>query len=422
MRPFFNQDHLNIKILTYLDQNPSVTYTELATNLGYDRSTISDAVHAISTCITRHNIRGLTLAIHNHKINYHRDLGFNLATLLPYLTDRRLGDIFEQAFCRNRANITDLANQLYISPSTCRRLIKTVNLTLANYELKIDPKNVTIVGNEAKIRYAAFQCYWNTYGSVKWPFSSNLHELKSSDQHFHIQEFDRLLFAFWLAICRQRRLTGNLIKARELKTTASITEREFIQLICFVDFNPSINITNLVNKAPQWRSPKLQAVLQVAANNPFFRLVSWYAEVFANLPLLYDRSAYLTHYLTTYPTIYKRLKPLCKHNPMSIVTCFQFLVKNNSPLLKKQLNLALMIDSDWLTREVIVNQLSAYFNNVDFHITSSPQNAQLIITNLTQPASRVPVIYVEPPITISKLASIAKLITSVTTKKEQASS
>lgn len=351
MRPFFNQDNLNIKILNFLETQNNCTFTELANDLTIDRATLTKAVKILVTKIQKQQLNDIQLTWDNQGITYHREPDFNLAALTPMLTDQRIAIIFESSFNEHYANLTALANKLYVSESTTRRLIKQVNATLSDYRIQIDIKTLRLTGKEESIRYTAFQYYWNTYGSVTWPFSLNELEMRQLTNTHQIANYDQLRFSFWLAICKSRQLKQH-----------PLNETDFLDMIQAVDF----------------RTPTMTTIEQ-------------YALTFGNVPLLYDREQQLENYLQTITS--KQIKTLKQQTGNQKLLMLKIC---ESGVMKNRFKFKLRTDSDNFGRKNIITQIKNHFDNYD--LIEDENNPDFILTNLTLRNSDIPTVYINVPL------------------------
>lgn len=376
MRPFFNQDNLNIRILDILEQQNNCSYTELTELLKIDRATVTKAIKQLTHIIDQQSLNDIKITLSNQGIDYHRVAKFNLAALLPMLTDQRTAIIFESSFNEHYSTISSLANKIYVSESTTRRLINLVNDTLIDYRIQIDPKSLHLIGPEPNIRYAAFQYYWNTYGSVTWPFFVNEEEIK---QNSNVPSYDKLRFSFWLAICKQRQLKQHHLE---------ISELEFIDLIRKVDF------------------------LQL--NKSGLDQVKQYCHLFGNVPLLYDRQKQLDEYLQ-FISAGKRhfLFTQANHQKLLALKLCELSADKN---LKEHLKFSTVIDSDFFNRQQLIQQLVQYFNKVELEVMENQQQSDFILTNLTLRNSKTPTLFINVPLNPLDYEMIGRQIKEIVKK------
>lgn len=359
MRPFFNQDNLNIRILNFLEKQNNCTFTELANDLTIDRATLTKTIKELALKLQRLSQNDIQIALDNQGITYQRKPDFNLASLMPMLSDHRIAIIFESSFNQHYANITALANKLYVSESTTRRLLKQVNETLTNYRIQIDLKTLRFTGKEENIRYMAFQYYWNTYGSVTWPFAVNELEMRQLANDNQIPNYDQLRFSFWLAICKSQQLKHH-----------SLNEADFITMIKAVDF----------------KTTDMDTIRQ-------------YATTFGNIPLLYDRETQLEDYLQTLTTNQKVTLAQQTNNQKLLM-----LKLCESGIMKNRFKFKLRTDSDNFGRKRIINQIQNHFDNYD--LIEVEDNPDFVLTNLTLRNSNIPIVYINVPLENSDYQAI----------------
>lgn len=404
MRPFFQQDQRQIRILNQLERYPTITVSRLADQLGLDRATVTKAIKHLMTLINQQGLDDLTLTTNEQGLYYHRKPSFNLATLLPILSDQRVQVIFENCFNHHITSLPALAARLYVSESTVRRLFRDINQTLANYQVRLDTKTLTLSGPEPNVRYAAFQYYWNTYGSVTWPFTGDAKDWYRHPAMTDIPPYDQLKLAFWLAITAQRRRQHHAITAGALGIATSDPEADFATLIRLLDFTSwsalaqSTAATRLLNRVPQAQVPVPELKNDPTANR-LYRLTVWAVSVWGNCPLLYDREAQLTQRLSNLSLANRtRLSQASHHQPLLQLKLIEALNQVNPNCLRPHFTLQLMTDSDALARLRTLHQLQGHFCEYTLDLTSQSENADLIITNLTLSQMTVPILYVTIPL------------------------
>lgn len=379
MRPFFNQDNLKIKILNLLEQTNSWTYTDLATLLQVDRTTLSKVIKNLAQAIDQQKLTAIKLEPSKQGVTYYRAANFNLASLTPILIDQRFAIIFESSFNEHAQTITALTNKLYVSDSTTRRLVTLVNQTLKDYQIQIDSKTLRLTGSEANIRYAAFQYYWNTYGSVTWPFFVNELDIKKKTD---VKKYDQLRYSFWMAICEQRKLKGHQINPSEV---------EFLQLIKQVDFDPLTKQT--------------------------FAKVQEYCHLFGQVPLLYDRSQQLNTYLAFItPEQQAKLSYKAVQQELLMLKLCELAEIEHDTSQQANLKFTLLTDSDAYNRQQTISFIQQYFQHLTLEITENSQQADFILTNLTLQNSDIPTIYINVPLTLQDLKMITQQIQTLLKK------
>lgn len=405
MRPFFDQENLNIRVLSLLEQQPNWTFTDLAATLCVDRATLAKNVKQLISIIDSQHLTSLQLIQTNQGLHYHRSAGFNLASLMPMLVDQRPGIIFESLFNEFQHSLSGLANKLFVSESTTRRLIRHVNHVLAAYRIKINTRQMTLEGAEANIRYAAFQYYWNTYGSVTWPFFVNEQEYLRASKQAGLPANDQLRYAFWVAICRMRQLKGHHLTAADLRFSSTTPEEHFLRLVYLVDFENPQQLAGTSNTVfPDWQSPALCRLLNQKALPAILQAAHYYSAVFGAVPLLYDRAEQLQQIRQTADRAgFVAIEAACSKDPLLILKTCELLRMQHSSPLRQSLRLALVTDSDPVERSRTMKLISQVFSDYDFTWVPDYHQAQLIITNLTLPDAGAPIVYVNVPIALHDL-------------------
>ncbi|WP_318765172.1 helix-turn-helix domain-containing protein [Lactiplantibacillus carotarum] len=405
MRPFFNHDNLHVQLLNTLEQHAKITYTELAHHLQVDRATVTKAVHFLTQSVQQPSLKNVVqIQPTSQGVTYQRAANFNPATLMPVLVDHRLAVIFETVLASPPTTVTSLANRLYVSPSTIRRLIVTINQTLADYQLRVTRSPLTLTGPEANVRYACFQYYWNTYGSVTWPFSVSERACRLQAQQAGIATYDQLRFSYWLAINQQRQLQGHHLTAIDLKFPTPTPETSFLTLIRQLDFD----VTNDTHTtALTTELPDIPVLLANESAKRLLQLTARYQQVFGNVPLLYDRPNRLRQAQTTLPAdTWAWLGHICHHQPLIMLKVIEADQHYHTGLLKIPIKLALLTDSDAFGRQQTMQTLSRHFASYQFELTGF-KTADLVLTNLTVAATRTPVIYVNVPLSTTDFQNVA---------------
>lgn len=69
--------------------------------------------------------------------------------------------------------VFELAEELYISSSTLFRLIKKLNLSLADYYVQVQTNPCKLISeNEESIRYFYISYFSERYNNLEWPFKT----------------------------------------------------------------------------------------------------------------------------------------------------------------------------------------------------------------------------------------------------------
>ncbi|KXY38627.1 hypothetical protein AT268_15020 [Bacillus cereus] len=88
----------------------------------------------------------------------------------------------ERIFFDERDHIETIAEELFLSTSTLRRIVTKLNVYLEQYEIHIQTNPCKIIGNEQHIRSIMVQFFYEKYGVTHTPFPNN--QLQVLDQLF----------------------------------------------------------------------------------------------------------------------------------------------------------------------------------------------------------------------------------------------
>uniref|UniRef100_UPI00403F9948 helix-turn-helix domain-containing protein n=1 Tax=Candidatus Enterococcus willemsii TaxID=1857215 RepID=UPI00403F9948 len=143
-------------------------------------------------------------------IRLHRN-GANLDKLLEVLyTEDLVYKIYQKLILTRVFSTEDFCKQQQISISTLRRTITRMNHSLLNYDVSIKVgKKVSIVGDEAQIRFLFFEMLYFVHHSsstIKWFDMKNYHQLSQQVcQAFYItpELEQRNILSMWLFINQQ---------------------------------------------------------------------------------------------------------------------------------------------------------------------------------------------------------------------------
>lgn len=78
--------------------------------------------------------------------------------------------LLEIIFLDETCNVTDLADKLYISPSTLYRIIHQVNQVTEEDDFYIETNPCKVTGDEDKIRYFYYRLFFEKYTIMTWPY------------------------------------------------------------------------------------------------------------------------------------------------------------------------------------------------------------------------------------------------------------
>lgn len=143
----------------------------------------------------------------------------------------------------------DLAESLYISPSSLNRNLKQINELLAEYELSIQSNPIKIIGSEKQVRYfySVFLCemYLFDMESLQHPLkqvaTDFLEQIEEVNEPHPYSFITRYRIIIWLIICADRITRGYLIEeSYPLPQPISSETKEVLKkLVKQLPFEPS---------------------------------------------------------------------------------------------------------------------------------------------------------------------------------------
>jgi AraC-like DNA-binding protein len=164
-------------IETLFSANGWISLSELATQSDYSLRILKDDIAELKATYEQFSIQtsheGIRLTFHpNHGIQ---------SIYQKILLESELFALLQLLLLNDSLSTEDLAEKLFISPSTLRRMIKRVNNYLAyTYSLKIQSNPYRLEGDEKTIRYLYYQLYFEGFSTLVWPFDS-INEEKLQD-------------------------------------------------------------------------------------------------------------------------------------------------------------------------------------------------------------------------------------------------
>ncbi len=88
------------------------------------------------------------------------------------LSESTVYHLLEIIFLYENKTITDLANMLFVSPSTLYRMIDQINDRVMEFGFKIETSPCRVTGQEENIRYFYYQYFFEKYSHLYWPFET----------------------------------------------------------------------------------------------------------------------------------------------------------------------------------------------------------------------------------------------------------
>lgn len=93
-------------------------------------------------------------------------------------------NILEKIFFNETYSVQELADILYISPSTLYRSIHQINAILKNSGYKIDSNPCRLIGTEENIRYFYYRFFFEKYTILTWPYDQINHDMLNDLLYF----------------------------------------------------------------------------------------------------------------------------------------------------------------------------------------------------------------------------------------------
>ncbi len=88
------------------------------------------------------------------------------------LSESTVYHLLEIIFLHENKSITELADMLFVSPSTIYRMIDQMNDGVLKFGFKIETSPCRVVGQEENIRYFYYQYFFEKYSHLHWPFET----------------------------------------------------------------------------------------------------------------------------------------------------------------------------------------------------------------------------------------------------------
>lgn len=146
------------------DKNDWMTVAELSKIIGssvriikYDLNIFKDSYDDFTIQTSKKGVR-----IHFHKDKSPRTLYTNiLSQSIPF-------QLLETIFLNENYSTFELADLLFISPSTLYRMIEHINETAEPYDIRVETHPCRVIGNEEKIRHFYSQFFYEKYTFLDW--------------------------------------------------------------------------------------------------------------------------------------------------------------------------------------------------------------------------------------------------------------
>lgn len=160
------QRHLHL-IETLYHEEEWITFAELAAKLGCSVRILKDDLFTLKKEYTELTVHSSTQGI---KLSFKKNIGLK-SIYQKFLHSSELVELFQIIFNEEHHSAEELAELLFISLSTLRRLINKAKPYLERYyKISIQTSPYKMVGDEKDIRYFYYQLYQEAYPTMEWPF------------------------------------------------------------------------------------------------------------------------------------------------------------------------------------------------------------------------------------------------------------
>ncbi|MFD2831036.1 helix-turn-helix domain-containing protein [Corticicoccus populi] len=210
--------------------------------------------------------------------------------------------LLEKLFFEDVVSKKEMADYLYISPSTLNRLLKNLNTTLDYFGLSIHTSPLYITGEELMIRTFYISYFQEAYSVTEWPFHNidertfkKLIEKLSGSFRFEENSFNIIEYRNIIAVCTVRALHNHLLVGGSkyscediewLKNTVSslnlpekVRQNCYNELLSMHHFFADIFTDNQMNSALRYNDE----VRNIAEVNDIAEIINTLSEQF-NLP------------------------------------------------------------------------------------------------------------------------------------------
>lgn len=260
-------EYRQLQVVEALYNGSSISITNLCKRLDVSDKTLREDIQKLNHLLTPSEINisavsGLTLVLGNH---------MSIESIYSRFLDRSTEfKIIEHVFFRDFEALDHLAEHLFISTSTLRRMITNINKNLKLIDFKIDSQTLDLVGDEKKICNFIIHYFDEKYRDSSAIFPNLqlqvinqilLHGLKSKNIPLNYPDLEKLRIWTMVIIYRikaghcftyskkqhakiPKNIVSNPLFKRLFKTTFSIslTEDVFIQIFYFL-FNKNFCAT-----------------------------------------------------------------------------------------------------------------------------------------------------------------------------------
>lgn len=140
-------------------------------------------------------------------------------------------NLIEEIYFHENHSLLSLADKLFVSESTIRRLIRKINKVLLPYEIQIGSTPIKLFGNEQKIYSLMSRYFFETYPRHDYPFPSlQLNTLQKiilstaakQNDNFNYPDVERLKLSIIIIITRLQ--NGNTLNIH-IATPSNISDR-----------------------------------------------------------------------------------------------------------------------------------------------------------------------------------------------------
>lgn len=166
-------------------------YTSICRNLHCSFLTLQSELAHLATFA---EVEALPYLEPHLTVKYHQEFGPQ-KLFQSILMETPSLHLLEALFFNQFDSLDELAEALFISLSTLKRLIKRTNVYLQlGFNCLIDVKTIQILGDEVSIRLLYFKYFSEAYDSYLWPFLDKVNEVALSDLIFlSTQKFSKRL-------------------------------------------------------------------------------------------------------------------------------------------------------------------------------------------------------------------------------------
>lgn len=190
MRTLLSKSHLRqLKIIDILDKIPSMTLKNLSNIINSNQKTLRQDIKELNILIAPNSIEtspqfGLILVL-NYETSIESIYSLFLSRSIEF-------QIIENIFLKKSKTIDSLADSLFISTSTLRRIVSTLNNQLKSIHFKIDLLKLDLIGDESQIRNFMIHYLEEKYRDSNLVFPKNQLEMLDKLFEFVLHEENRI--------------------------------------------------------------------------------------------------------------------------------------------------------------------------------------------------------------------------------------